>query len=155
MRYGIGQQGFTLMQTLVAVLVLGVLATMAMAMYQHHVKQARVRAMQAALLENAQFLERFYGQQRSFKQNANEWVALPITQTEHFCIRLQGQPRNAQADRFMLKAVAWDKTAEPRIFRLNQDLNFFVCQHANNTCADADDFFANPAGNEQDCSPFK
>ena len=79
---------------------------------------------------------------------------MPISQTEHFCIRLQGNPLNAENDRFMLKAVAKDKMAEPRIFKLNQDLNFFVCQSAGNTCADTGDFFANPAGNEQHCSPL-
>ena len=40
--------------------------------YQYYIQQARVKAVQAALLENAHFLERFYQQRQSFKQNAHK-----------------------------------------------------------------------------------
>ena len=154
MRSAYSQHGYTLLQMLVAIMVMSIMTAMGVIMYQYYVQQARVKAVQAALLENAHFLERFYGQRHSFKQDVNHWASLPIVQTEHFCIRLQGNPLNAESDRFMLKAVAKDKNAEPRIFKLNQDLNFFVCQSAGNTCADTGDFFANPAGNEQGCAPL-
>ena len=96
------QHGYTLLQMLVAVMVMSIMAAMGIIMYQYYVQQARVKAVQAALLENAHFLERFYGQRHSFKQDVNRWASLPIVQTEHFCIRLQGNPLNAESDRFML-----------------------------------------------------
>lgn len=53
-------QGFTLIEILVAVLILGILASFAMASYENSVIKSKRRAAGACLLEHAQYLERYH-----------------------------------------------------------------------------------------------
>lgn len=54
------QRGFTLIEMMLVVVVLGILAAIALPSYQEHVRQARRAEVSAVLLENAQLLERHY-----------------------------------------------------------------------------------------------
>lgn len=53
-------RGFTLIELMVAVLIIGVLAAIAYASYQNLVVNSRRASATACLMETAQFMERFY-----------------------------------------------------------------------------------------------
>jgi type IV pilus assembly protein PilE len=55
-----GMRGFTLIELMIAVAVVGILAAIAYPSYQEHVRKARRADAQSALLELAQFMERHY-----------------------------------------------------------------------------------------------
>lgn len=54
------QDGFTLIEVMIAVLIIAVLAAIAYPSYNNHVTKTRRAAAAACLLENQQMLERYY-----------------------------------------------------------------------------------------------
>ena len=62
------QQGYTLAELMIVVLILAILATIAIAFpsYQNYIRQTRLSAVRSDLVQNAQTLERFYAQQKTF-----------------------------------------------------------------------------------------
>lgn len=54
------QSGFTLIEVMIAVVIIAVLAAIAYPSYNNHVTKTRRAAAAACLLENQQLLERFY-----------------------------------------------------------------------------------------------
>jgi len=54
------QGGFTLLEIMIVVVIVGVLAAIALAAYQRHVVKARRSTAAVCLQERAQFMERFY-----------------------------------------------------------------------------------------------
>lgn len=61
------QSGFTLIELMVVVLVLGVLAGLAYASYENATIASRRKAAAACLLEGSQFMERYYTTELSYK----------------------------------------------------------------------------------------
>ncbi|NLY58257.1 MAG: type IV pilin protein [Gammaproteobacteria bacterium] len=60
------QAGFTLIEMLLVVVLIGILAAIALPSYQEHVRQARRTEVTAVLLETAQLLERHYARHGSY-----------------------------------------------------------------------------------------
>ncbi|MFC3873619.1 type IV pilin protein [Neisseria musculi] len=149
------QKGFTLIELLAAVAVLSVLVMIAVPSYQKYIRDARLNHVRAVLLQNAHFMERFYQQRRSFKQTSTTWPALPYAETEHFCIRPQGNARGAHDGKFTLKAVAFDKSGEPRVIKINESLITVICESSDSACSDNDSFFAGGAKVDQQCKVFQ
>lgn len=74
------QRGFTLIEVMVVVGIIGILASIAYPAYQEYLRKARRADAAAALLENSQFLERFFTENGRYDQNAaGTAVALPVT----------------------------------------------------------------------------
>lgn len=151
MRHTSKQQGFTLTEILVGMGILAILALLAVPSYQNYVKEARLKDAQAALLKNARFLESTYSQQFSFKKNSTTWLDLPQTETSHFCIKMQGNPRGAANDKFTLKAVALNKKNEPRVLTLNQDNMMMLCENSISICESKTAFFTNSGRSDTNC----
>jgi len=98
-------RGFTLIELMVVVTIIGILAAIAMPTYQEHVRSGKRAQAKADLSEIAQFMERFYtenntyaGATRPFSQSPREttspknydisWVGTPDAST----YRLQAVP---------------------------------------------------------------
>lgn len=74
------ERGFTLVEVMVVVGIIGILAAIAYPAYQEYLRKARRADAAAALLENSQFLERFFTENGRYDQNAaGTAVALPVT----------------------------------------------------------------------------
>jgi len=109
--------GFTLIELMVAVAILGILASVALPSYQNYVRQSNRAVAKSLLYENAQFMERFYTQNNQYDATvgadgvANRGgddiaVALPLTRsprngTVQYNISLQAVTDNT----FILQAI--------------------------------------------------
>ena len=100
-------------------------------------------------------MERFYQQKRSFKANSTTWPTLPITETEHFCIRPQGNARGANDERYTLKAVAKNPGNEPRVLKISEDLNSQLCESSSSRCSDSGAFFSAANGTDRACKIYR
>lgn len=144
-------QGFSLIELIMVILILTLLIFVAYPSYQKYVRQAQIEKATAALSENARFMERFYSMNRSFKANSTSWPSLPQTQTEHFCIKFQGQARGVVGDRYTIKAVAFDTRREPRVILINQDHGIRICESSSSRC-DNKATFSGSSGTDRNCS---
>lgn len=94
------QQGFTLIELMIAVVIIAVLAGIAYPSYNNHVTKTRRAAAAACLTENQQLLERFFTSNLTY-------VGAAVTQCAngldaHYQIRLDGA---AAARSYSLQAV--------------------------------------------------
>lgn len=145
------QGGFTLIQMLVVILILGVLATIIYPNYQNYVRKGRLSEAQQILLQNAQNLERHYAQNSTFKKNSTTWVDLTHTQNDFFCFKMQGNPRGAADNKFTIKAVALNKQNEPRVLTINQDHMMMMCESSESIC-NANAYFTNAGRSDKNCT---
>lgn len=146
-------RGFTLIQLLVVIGIVGILTRLAWSGYQKQLQMAQLYQAQIALIENAHFMHRHYRQFASFKVNSQQWPTLPIIETPHYCIKLQGHPRGLHDDEFTIKAVPKSPTQSSNILFIDQNLGVKLCQSSLNHC-DEGLFFPNPARADEECTAF-
>lgn len=116
-------KGFTLIELMVAVVIIGIVVAVALPSYQNHVRQSNRAVAKAILLENAQFMERFYTVNNQYDATvgadgiANAGgddvdVALPLTQSPRTGAVQYNISLQAVADAtFTLRAVPVDSMA--------------------------------------------
>jgi len=78
----IKQSGFTLIELMVAVAIIGILAAIAIPSYQDYIKRANRNEAKALIMENVQFLERNYTEANKYnKDSGNNNISLPRTRS--------------------------------------------------------------------------
>lgn len=104
------QNGFTLIELMVVVAIVGILGAIALPSYTAYIKRGDRASARAALLEARQFMERFYSTNDAYdKDKANTAVALPV--------RLQAVPAEVPKYDLSISASApnsFTLTATPR-----------------------------------------
>lgn len=90
------QKGFTLLELMIAVAILGILTLIAYPSYKTYIRRARLSEVKSTLLVNAQNLERYYRQKGTFKN----YDQTKLKQNEYFKITLI----KASPDHFTLQA---------------------------------------------------
>lgn len=76
------RRGFTLIELMVVITIVGILASIALPSYQDHVIRAARADAKAVLMENAQFLERNFTETNRYDRSADGApVVLPVTQS--------------------------------------------------------------------------
>lgn len=98
------QKGFTLLELMIAVAILGILTLIAYPSYKTYIRRARLSEVKSTLLVNAQNLERYYRQKGTFQT----YYKNKLKQNEYFKITLS----EVSPDHFTLQAVPNTATNE-------------------------------------------
>jgi len=101
-------RGFTLIELMIAVAIIGILASIALPAYQQYVLRANRADAQAILMESAQFMERYFTTNNSYALAPLLSGQSPKTGTAKYIIsfssqsatayKLQAVPQGGQAD---------------------------------------------------------
>ncbi|HEZ0758339.1 TPA: type IV pilin protein [Neisseria meningitidis] len=89
------QKGFTLLELMIAVAILGILTLITYPSYKTYIRRVRLSEVRTTLLHNAQTMERYYRQKGTF----NNYDKNKLKQNKYFKITLSKSP-----DHFTLTA---------------------------------------------------
>ncbi|HGO7124798.1 TPA: type IV pilin protein [Neisseria meningitidis] len=94
------QKGFTLLELMIAVAILGILTLITYPSYKTYIRRIRLSEVKSTLLMNAQTMERYYRQKGTFenydknklKQNKYFNVTLSKVSPDHFTLQADPNP---------------------------------------------------------------
>ncbi|MFQ3094006.1 type IV pilin protein [Neisseria meningitidis] len=100
------QKGFTLLELMIAVAILGILTLIAYPSYKTYIRRARLSEVKSTLLVNAQNLERYYRQKGTFehydknklKQNKYFNITLSKFNPDHFTLQAVPNPTTNEGE---------------------------------------------------------
>lgn len=98
------QKGFTLLELMIAVAILGILTLITYPSYKTYIRRVRLTEVRTTLLHNAQTMERYYRQKGTFKTYDKN----KLKQNEYFDITLS----EVSPDHFTLQAAPNPMTNE-------------------------------------------
>ncbi|CWN72700.1 TPA: type IV pilin protein [Neisseria meningitidis] len=97
------QKGFTLLELMIAVAILGILTLITYPSYKTYIRRVRLTEVRTTLLHNAQTMERYYRQKGTF----DDYDQTKLKQNKYFKITLSKSP-----DHFTLQAAPDPMTNE-------------------------------------------
>lgn len=126
------QHGFTLIELLIAVLIAAILATLAYPSFEQYMRRTRLASVRVQMLENAQRLERFYSQNRTFEK----FPESDLIQNEFFDISFFKEPakQNPNASGFLLQAVANESNSSESCIVYFDDSGIFWANSSTQNC---------------------
>ncbi|HFC6009187.1 TPA: type IV pilin protein [Neisseria meningitidis] len=94
------QKGFTLLELMIAVAILGILTLITYPSYKTYIRRVRLSEVRTTLLHNAQTMERYYRQKGTFatydknklKQNEYFDITLSEVSPDHFTLQAAPNP---------------------------------------------------------------
>lgn len=94
------QKGFTLLELMIAVAILGILTLITYPSYKTYIRRVRLSEVRTTLLHNAQTMERYYRQNGTFatydknklKQNEYFKITLSEVSPDHFTLQAAPDP---------------------------------------------------------------
>lgn len=94
------QKGFTLLELMIAVAILGILTLITYPSYKTYIRRIRLSEVKSTLLMNAQTMERYYRQKGTFenydknklKQNKYFRITLSKVSPDHFTLKATPNP---------------------------------------------------------------
>ncbi|HGK5979631.1 TPA: type IV pilin protein [Neisseria meningitidis] len=94
------QKGFTLLELMIAVAILGILTLITYPSYKTYIRRVRLSEVRTTLLHNAQTMERYYRQKGTFatydknklKQNEYFTITLSEVSPDHFTLQAAPDP---------------------------------------------------------------
>lgn len=94
------QKGFTLLELMIAVAILGILTLITYPSYKTYIRRVRLSEVRTTLLHNAQTMERYYRQKGTFenydqtklKQNKYFNITLSEVSPDHFTLQAAPDP---------------------------------------------------------------
>lgn len=100
------QKGFTLLELMIAVAILGILTLITYPSYKTYIRRIRLSEVKSTLLMNAQTMERYYRQKGTFenydknklKQNKYFNVTLSKVSPDHFTLRADPNPMTNEGE---------------------------------------------------------
>lgn len=100
------QKGFTLLELMIAVAILGILTLITYPSYKTYIRRVRLSEVRTTLLHNAQTMERYYRQKGTFKtydknklkQNKYFNVTLSEVSPDHFTLKAAPNPMTNEGE---------------------------------------------------------
>ena len=122
--YRARMHGFTLIEIMIVVAIVGILAAIAFPAYQNHVENTRRSAAQGDLVELAQFMERYYSDNFSYVDDSGDEPDLPFEESPRGAdqgSRFYDISVEADTNTFTLTAVPENAQAGDRCGNLTYD----------------------------------
>lgn len=100
------QKGFTLLELMIAVAILGILTLITYPSYKTYIRRIRLSEVRTTLLHNAQTMERYYRQKGTFdnydqtklKQNKYFNITLSKVSPDHFTLQAAPDPMTNEGE---------------------------------------------------------
>ncbi|EMR8170383.1 type IV pilin protein [Neisseria gonorrhoeae] len=100
------QKGFTLLELMIAVAILGILTLITYPSYKTYIRRVRLSEVRTTLLHNAQTMERYYRQKGTFehydknklKQNKYFNITLSEVSPDHFTLKAAPDPQTNEGE---------------------------------------------------------
>lgn len=100
------QKGFTLLELMIAVAILGILTLITYPSYKTYIRRVRLSEVKSTLLMNAQNLERYYRQKGTFKTydqtklKQNEYFKITLSEVspDHFTLQADPNPMTNEGE---------------------------------------------------------